>query len=1346
MMIMIITVQGSLGILKLICSDENLARVVYNGSFLGNNTDENRRSILTHEFGHWLDLRHTFKGGCTEENDLVDDTPAQARSSSGTNCEVIYNCNEEEINNENFMDYTDCYKMFTKGQVERMDAALQLPSRVTLWQEDNLIATGVQGFDEKPSLVLSSDIFEEVFENDGSVSNQIEIKCVDCTFSKTGLFSEGIDYAVSNLPGGLTASIEAKSPTTAVVALTGQSTAHEAENSVTDLEISFTDQAVSNPVSELYSATVKGVRVLFSDAYTSHCLPKTRYITYSHITNFTFNNISRSSEFEDVIDFSDSKIFQASRNQEYDISITLNKGKGADIDKNRIRIWADWDQNFIYSDDELVVSKVYGNDQSDEDGSYQISTSITVPPTALSGDTRIRVFVHHVQGDEGDDACDRVDSGESEDYGLRIYADDQPFTIDFIGGPGVVNFSDPVSFSDLSIAGPGDEIASWEWSFPGGIPAASNERNPSSIIYPSEGTHDVTLKITTRNGETGSKTVPGMITSTFDYCKPSARFGGYFNITHVELNTIDHDPGRDNIYDYFDRIETNLKPGGTYPFSLTVNRGEGGVTDRNRVRIWADWNYNSRFDSYELLLSEVVSTEDYDEKGNHVINGEIKVPLNAVQHKVGLRVMGHFMRGTEGDNPCDRIDSGNSLDYGLNILEADDYPLTVDFSGGPLEIEKNKPVFFSDLSVAAKGDEILSRQWEFPGGVPSTSNRQYPEVRYPDVGIYDVTLTIKTVNGDSKTKTIENMVTASYEYCYPSLRRGGYFNITQVELNTIDHNPYPDNIYDYFDRIETDLKPGGTYPISLTVFKGGGRERDVNRVRVWADWNYNGRFDRDELLLSEAVNTEDYDEKGNHVINGEIKVPLNAAAQRKVRLRVMGHFMRGTEGDHPCDRIDSGNSMDYGLNILEADDYPLTVDFSGGPLEIKQNRFVFFSDLSVAAKGDEILSRQWEFPGGVPSTSNRQSPEVRYPDVGSYDVALTIKTVGGDSKTKTIENMVRTSPEYCEPQFFYTNYFHITNVKLNTIDHDLDPNNFDYFDKIETYLKPGGTYPISLTVSKGEGGETDVNRVRVWADQNRNGVYEEEELLISKVVNGNDFDSGDTYVINEHITIQEDAVLGKIGLRVLAHYVKKDDGDQPCDRMESGNAADYALNIISAPTVANAIADRTETEDFSDITLDLSNVFTDADNDKLTYTANSGDTDVVTIVVNNNNLVITYAGTGTSTITVTAADGNGKTVEDEFTVTVNPSTTPTEEERDMLIIYPNPSTGLFTYDWNGETNIVSWELFDIAGTRLEIQGVRSNVASSKVTIDVSGFMEGILFFRLQTSDGQSVLRRIILIK
>lgn len=70
-------------------TDENLARVVYNGAYIGTNTDENFRRVLTHEFGHFLNLAHTFddnsgawpdgcnlnKAGEPNPGDWVEDTP-----------------------------------------------------------------------------------------------------------------------------------------------------------------------------------------------------------------------------------------------------------------------------------------------------------------------------------------------------------------------------------------------------------------------------------------------------------------------------------------------------------------------------------------------------------------------------------------------------------------------------------------------------------------------------------------------------------------------------------------------------------------------------------------------------------------------------------------------------------------------------------------------------------------------------------------------------------------------------------------------------------------------------------------------------------------------------------------------------------------------------------------------------------------------------------------------------------------------------------------------------------------------------------------------------------------------
>ena len=95
----------------------------------------------------------------------------------------------------------------------------------------------------------------------------------------------------------------------------------------------------------------------------------------------------------------------------------------------------------------------------------------------------------------------------------------------------------------------------------------------------------------------------------------------------------------------------------------------------------------------------------------------------------------------------------------------------------------------------------------------------------------------------------------------------------------------------------------------------------------------------------------------------------------------------------------------------------------------------------------------------------------------------------------------------------------------------------------------------------------------------------------------------------------------------------------------------------SAPTVASAIADISGVEPDDRRQVSLSGVFSDADGDPLTLTAESDDTAVATVSVatDGSSLTVTARKEGAATITVTATDGRGGSVSDAFTATVSPS-------------------------------------------------------------------------------------------
>ena len=126
-----------------------------------------RSRTLTHEVGHWINLRHTWgptnepgiAANCNED-DNVSDTP---NTEGWTSCTLAgATCNSALDNVENYMEYSYCSKMFTEGQKTRMLAALNsgTAQRNQLWQPSNLAATGTTGTDVLCAAAFTSDLRE----------------------------------------------------------------------------------------------------------------------------------------------------------------------------------------------------------------------------------------------------------------------------------------------------------------------------------------------------------------------------------------------------------------------------------------------------------------------------------------------------------------------------------------------------------------------------------------------------------------------------------------------------------------------------------------------------------------------------------------------------------------------------------------------------------------------------------------------------------------------------------------------------------------------------------------------------------------------------------------------------------------------------------------------------------------------------------------------------------------------------------------------------------------------------------------------------------------------------------
>ncbi|UII34639.1 GEVED domain-containing protein [Fulvivirga ulvae] len=361
-------------------SNNNTARVVYNGRYLHGNTNDEFASVLTHEFGHWLNLIHTFEGGCSSPNDQVSDTPAE-NSSTSNGCSPATNCYGQYINYENYMGYngaSGCYKMYTQGQVNRMLAALQHPARQPLWQESNLIATGTS--DGGGTTVTAPSGLSAT----AASSSQINLTWNDNSNNETG-------FAIERASGGGSYSTIAN--------LGANSTSYSNTGLSASTTYTYRVRAYSGSTYSSYSNTSSATT---SGGGTSYCTISGN-ASYEYINKVNIGSFSNTSGSNSGYGNYTSQT--ASLAAGSNVSVVLTPGFSGSSYREYWSVWIDYDKDNTFEASELVISGL--------NGTGAVSGNFTVSSTA-TGTTRMRVVMKYNSAPTA--ACGNIGDGEAEDY------------------------------------------------------------------------------------------------------------------------------------------------------------------------------------------------------------------------------------------------------------------------------------------------------------------------------------------------------------------------------------------------------------------------------------------------------------------------------------------------------------------------------------------------------------------------------------------------------------------------------------------------------------------------------------------------------------------------------------------------------------------------------------------------------------------------------------------------------------------------------------------------------------------------------------------------------------------
>jgi PKD repeat protein len=225
----------------------------------------------------------------------------------------------------------------------------------------------------------------------------------------------------------------------------------------------------------------------------------------------------------------------------------------------------------------------------------------------------------------------------------------------FVADDTSIDQSGSVNFTDLSTNLP----TSWSWSFPGGTPSTSSEKNPV-VKYSVAGKYGVSLTVNNASGVPSTKDQVDYITVIYyapSYCSSHGNATKEW-ISSAALNGVTYTSGSSGATGYQSIASSGFTAAANSSASLVLTPGFSAKAAAEYWAVWIDFNQDMDFnDAGELVLSA--------KRVKGSVSGKVTIPSTALTGNTKMRIS---MKRTGPPTACEVFSAGEVEDYDITIL------------------------------------------------------------------------------------------------------------------------------------------------------------------------------------------------------------------------------------------------------------------------------------------------------------------------------------------------------------------------------------------------------------------------------------------------------------------------------------------------------------------------------------------------------------------------------------------------------------------------------------------------------------------------------------------------------